>query len=59
MMGDPFDDWLTSDPDDCDLCEEHQAPRPCWICREHELERALESYWERRGRKKWTDGFGT
>lgn len=33
-MGDPLDDYLTSDPNDrIEWCEQHKTqPRPCLIC---------------------------
>lgn len=30
-----FDTWLTTDPDDRDVCEEHpDEDRPCRLCRQ-------------------------
>ena len=56
-MSDPLDDWLCTDPDDRELCEDHDRPLPCAICRANEYERRLEAYWEERGRRPWTSRF--
>ena len=43
-MSDPFDQWLTSNPDDGELCEQHNGqPIPCAICRLDYLERLAEA----------------
>lgn len=37
-----YDDWLTSDPDDREYCETHEAVRPCYECRAEAAEFAME-----------------
>lgn len=38
-----YDDWLTTDPNDGEVCEEHEQRIPCRLCRADAAEYRAES----------------
>lgn len=43
-----YDDWLTTEPEDVETCEEHGRPVPCPVCRLEYAEQRAEAQREER-----------
>lgn len=48
-----YDQWKTTEPDDCAHCESHGQRLPCRLCKEDYLEQVMDWYEERELERKW------